>query len=92
MKLPFRNRCLPDNLVLTPDIFGGSSKITIHNNKTIYIENFKCILKYCDNEIIIKNRRNNISICGRGLFIEYYDHLEIRITGHIDGVSFIDVV
>lgn len=92
MKLPFKTGCMPDNLMFTPDIYGGSSKITIHNNKTIYIENFKCILKYCDNEIVIKNRQNNISIYGTGLLIEYYDHWEIRITGHIDGVNFSKVV
>lgn len=87
MKLPFKTGCMPDNLMFTPDVMAGSSKITIHNNKTVYIENFKCILKYCDNEIVIKNSRNNISILGKQLLIEYYDHLEICITGQIDQVT-----
>jgi sporulation protein YqfC len=68
---------------MSPDVRKASSKITVHDNKTIYVENYKCIISADDSCIIIKTGHNLINISGVALKIEYYCPEEIKITGNI---------
>jgi sporulation protein YqfC len=88
MKLPFNLGCMPDNPSFTPDIMPGSSRITLHGTQMIYIENFKAIIKYTPDEIIIKTGHNIIYLEGSNLKVDYYDSCEIKISGKIIIIKF----
>jgi sporulation protein YqfC len=68
-------------------VYKSSSKITVHDNKIIYVENYKCILSAGDSEILIKTKKNIISVCGAELKIEYYCPEEIKISGEIGNIN-----
>lgn len=83
MQLPFNHNSLYDMPDVTPDIRKSSSKITVHDNHIIYIENYKCIISCSDSQILVKTRKNIISIHGTCLKIEYYCPEELKISGSI---------
>lgn len=90
MKLPFQNRCLYESPTLTPDLQGYSTKVTIHYNTMMYVENFKCIVNASECEIVIRAKKNLIRITGKGLCIDYYSKNEIKISGKIDCVNYME--
>lgn len=83
MQLPFNHNSLYDVPDVTPDIKKSSSKITVHDNHIIYIENYKCIISCSDTRILVKTKKNTISINGICLKIEYYCPEELKISGNI---------
>ena len=76
MQLPFNHNSLYDVPDVTPDI-------KIHDNHIIYIENYKCIISCSDTQILVKTKKNTISINGICLKIEYYCPEELKISGNI---------
>jgi sporulation protein YqfC len=88
VKIPFKNECLNDSPVMSPDVRKSSSKITIHDNKTIYIENYKCVISAKDDSIIVKTGHGIVNINGISLKIEYYCPEEIKISGNIVCINF----
>lgn len=90
MKLPFPNRCLYESPSLTPDLMNHSTKMTIHQNSEMYIENFKCIINASDHEIIVRAKKNVIKILGCRLCIDYYSKNEIKISGTINCVNYME--
>ena len=88
MPLPFANSSLYSVPEITPDIRKSSSKITIHDNKTIYIENYKCIISCSETEIFIKTNKNIICINGNCLKIDYYCPEEIKLSGLVKSVVY----
>lgn len=88
MRLPFNNDGSYDAPDVTPDIRKSSSKITIHDNRVIYIENYKCIISCSDTEILIKTKKNMILVSGSCLKIDYYCPEEIKLSGIIKSVIY----
>ena len=63
--------------------------LELHGQKSLYIENFKRILKYTPNEIIVQSSRGKLLLSGEQLYIKKYSYEEIRIDGIIDTISFL---
>ena len=89
MQLPFNHNSLYDVPDVTPDIKKSSSKITIHDNHIIYIENYKCIKSITDTNIEIVCKKYKIIINGTGLNIKYYNNQSMAIGGYICEISFL---
>ena len=79
---------IADYLQLPKDIVLGASIITALGNHELWIENFKGIIDYTEESILLQGKKYRILIKGKGLKITYYTKEEIKIYGLITDVSY----
>ncbi len=91
MKSLFSNSCIYDSPQVVPDVNRNSAKVTIHSNKCVLVENFRCILNVNKESVSIKTKQYMICISGTELNIDYYTNYEIRISGTISSVEYINI-
>lgn len=60
----------------------------LHGQKRLYIENYKRLLKYTDQEIVLQTHRGTLFLKGKRLFIREYTKEEIRVDGFVDKILF----
>ena len=73
---------MPEDVVL------GASVVSILGHHELCIENYRGILEYTTCLIRIQTKQVQIRIIGKGLKIEYYTNLEMKITGDICSIEF----
>lgn len=61
----------------------SSVSIQILSNRQIYVENFKKLILYTNQEIIIDAKDCRVKILGTSLFLTFYSKYEIVINGKI---------
>lgn len=66
------------------------SEIIIHINgtKSMTIENYKNILDYKENLILLQGKLEIIKITGKDFRIDYFTHESMRLNGQIDKIEF----
>ena len=74
---------LPKDLVMNATLFH------MIGDRDIYLENYKGILEYTGETILLQGRTGQVRFEGRGLFIEYYTCEDMRLKGHISCVKFL---
>lgn len=87
-KISEKKEQLADLFSLPKDIVCGASNVTIIGSMRVIIENYKGILEYNNEEIILQGKQSKIKICGACLKIRCYNEEEMVIDGRIDGVLF----
>ncbi len=79
-----------ENLVsimeVPPDLAYGDAIITINGLNQARIENYRSILCYTPEEIVILTLRGKVAFCGRRLEIPYYTAEEMMIRGRINEI------
>ncbi len=88
-KYPEQKEKLADLFSLPKDVVCGASNVTIIGSMHVVIENYKGILEYDKEMILLQGKQSKIKVCGIGLKIRSYNEEEIVIDGRIDGVLFI---
>lgn len=78
-----------DTCQLPKDVLLGAFVISMTGNTEILIENFKNIIKYQPETLLLQCKKNQIQIEGKNLNIVFYTNEEIKITGHISELKFI---
>ena len=78
-----------DTCQLPKDVLSGAAIISMTGNTDLLIENFKNIIKYQPDTLILQCKRNQLHIVGKNLNIEFYTNEEIKITGYITELKFI---
>lgn len=78
-----------DLFSLPHDIVCGASNVSIIGSMRVIIENYKGILEYNCEEILLQGKQSKIKIAGSCLKIRCYNDEEMVIDGQIDGVTFI---
>lgn len=73
---------MPEDVVLR------ASVVSILGHHELCIENYRGILEYTTCLIRIQTKQVQIRIIGKGLKIEYYTNLEMKITGDICSIEF----
>ena len=73
---------------LPKDVIWGASIISITGNREIYIENFKNIMKFQPDSLIIQCKNYQIGIVGENLTINSYTKEDINIQGKILEIKF----
>ena len=73
---------------LPKDVLAGAAIISMTGNTEILIENFKNIIKYQPDILILQCKKNQIQITGKNLGIELYTNEEIKIKGYITEIKF----
>lgn len=59
------------------------------SDKQIYIENYRKLVLYTNQEIIFDAKDCRVRILGNSLFMKYYSKFEMIIAGEIIEVSFL---
>lgn len=62
--------------------------ITVTGTMRVYVENYKGILEYGAEKIVLQGIRDKITILGKRLTIHYYTNEDMLIHGRIEGVLF----
>lgn len=73
---------------LPKDVFLGASLIAVTGNTEVIIENFKNIIKYLPEMILIQCKNYQVGITGKHLSIECYCKEELKIKGDIQEIKF----
>lgn len=63
--------------------------LQIMSNKQILIENYRKLILYTNNEIIVDAKDCRVKILGNSLFIDFYSRYEMIINGTICEVIFV---
>lgn len=63
--------------------------VTMTGNHFAVVENYRSILKYTREEILVLTFRGKVKICGKRLEIPCYTPEEMQVKGFISGVFFI---
>jgi sporulation protein YqfC len=81
-----------DAFMLPKDMVVGATLFHMIGNSNLIVENFKGIVSYTSEELVIKG--NNIKYCitGKRLMIEYYSWEDMKISGVINQVKVMDGV
>ncbi len=80
---------LADLFSLPHDIVCGASNVSIIGSMRVVIENYKGILEYDKEVILLQGKQSKIKVCGNCLKVRSYNEEEIIIDGKIDGILFI---
>ncbi|MBO5113760.1 MAG: YabP/YqfC family sporulation protein [Lachnospiraceae bacterium] len=78
-----------ESLKLPRDSVLGDSIITVTGNTEILIENYKGILQYSDELILLQGKNRKIELKGKRLNIVYYTNEDMKISGMIESICFI---
>ena len=73
-------------LSLSQDVCSNSCIITITGTMEVLIENYKGLLEYSSEKIVLQGLRERISILGREMTIHTYNNEDCLIQGHITAV------
>lgn len=77
-----------ESLKLPKDTMLGAAIVTITGNREAFIENYKGILEYTKESIVLQGKNCKISFEGRNLSIDYYTNEDMKISGNIDAVRY----
>ena len=78
-----------ESLKLPKDTMLGAAIVTITGNREAFIENYKGILEYTTESIVLQGKNCKICFEGRRLSIDYYTNEDMKISGSIDTVRYV---
>lgn len=78
-----------ESLKLPKDTMLGASIVTLTGNREAFIENYKGILEYTKESIVLQGKNSRICFEGRQLSIDYYTNEDMKISGNIEVVRYI---
>ncbi|MFU0828051.1 MAG: Sporulation protein YqfC [Lachnoclostridium sp.] len=81
---------LSSQLKLPSDMLAGSPIVTAIGRSEVCIENYKGILEYNSGLIKVLTKNGSIHIEGRNLTISYFTNEEMKITGMIHNISYVN--
>ena len=72
------------------DVVMGAPVVTALGNFEVCVENYRGITEYTDTLVRVQTKGGQIRLTGKGLQVEYYTNDEMKITGKIKTLEFID--
>lgn len=83
-----RDTLLSDMLRIPVDVSDAAVKIILTGNDRVWVENYRGILEYTTQKILLQGREQRICIEGNGLVIDYYTEEDMLIRGRIRSLRF----
>lgn len=80
---------LLDSLQLPKDILRGDMRITLTGNREVWIENYKGLLEYTNQSIILQGKSCKVQFEGKCLNVEYYTNEDMKLTGRIMSIKYL---
>ena len=89
--LPFQKsrELIVESLKLPKDTMLGAAIVTITGNREAFVENYKGILEYTTESIVLQGKNAKICFEGSSLSIDYYTNEDMKISGKIDALRYI---
>lgn len=78
-----------DSLRLPKDIMLGASIVTLTGRTEAWIENYKGIIEYSPEQILLQGKNCQICFTGKRLSIDYYTNEDMKICGCIECVRYL---
>lgn len=78
-----------DSLKLPRDMAMGASIVTVTGNSQVLVENYRGILEYTQDCIMLQGKSCRIAICGCRLCIAYYTNEDMKIEGMISEIRYL---
>ncbi|MBR1931764.1 MAG: YabP/YqfC family sporulation protein [Lachnospiraceae bacterium] len=80
---------LVDSLQLPKDICMGALRVTMTGNLEAWIENYRGILEYSEQSILLQGKNCQVCFEGSRLSIDYYTNEDMKISGCIQCVRYL---
>ncbi len=80
---------LIDALQLPKDIVRGDIRLTITGNREVWIENYKGILEYTNQSVLLQGKHCKVQFEGKCLNIGYYTNEDMKLTGRITCIKYL---
>lgn len=77
-----------DTIPLPQDIIHGDIRITVMGNREVWIENYKGLLEYTGNSIILQAKSCKLQMEGKSLNIDYYTNEDMKISGRLTSIKY----
>lgn len=71
------------------DVLAGAPVFFMTGRYQIWVENYKSILEYSEEQIRVQTRQGRVRIYGEILHIEEFSRDGMRIVGRINGMEFV---
>ncbi len=78
-----------ESLKLPKDTMLGAAIVTVTGNREAFIENYKGILEYTTESIVLQGKNCKICFEGKRLSIDYYTNEDMKISGSIETVRYV---
>lgn len=78
-----------ETLRLPKDTMLGAAIVTVTGSREAFIENYKGIIEYTTESIVLQGKNCKICFEGKNLSIDYYTNEDMKISGSIDAVRYI---
>lgn len=88
IKLPEKEAFL-ESLQLPKDVCMGALRVTLTGNGEAWIENYKGILEYTGQMILLQGKTCQVCFEGSRLSIDYYTNEDMKISGCIQSVRYL---
>ena len=80
---------LIESLKFPKDVCMGALKVTMTGNKEAWIENYRGILEYTDEQILLQGKTCQVCFEGSRLSVDYYTNEDMKISGCISAVRYL---
>lgn len=84
-----KKESIAETLKLPKDILLGCSILSAVGNKELRIENYKGIIEYMDELIVLQGKKEKIMIEGTRLSVDYYSNEDMKIVGNISIIRYL---
>ncbi len=84
-----KKEALVESLKLPKDICMGALKVTLTGNREAWIENYRGILEYAEEQILLQGKTCQVCFEGTRLSIDYYTNEDMKISGCIACVRYL---
>ncbi len=78
-----------DSLQLPKDIVNGDIRITLTGYREVWVENYKGILEYSQECILLQGKTCKVQFVGKRLTIDYYTNEDMKLTGKITSINYL---
>lgn len=83
-----KKKALVESLNLPKDICMGAIRVTLTGSHEAWIENYRGILEYTGELILLQGKTCQVCFEGTGLSIDYYTNEDMKISGCITCVRY----
>ncbi len=78
-----------NSLQLPQDILRGEMRITLTGNREVWIENYRGLLEYTNQSIILQAKNCKVQFEGKALNIDYYTNEDMKLTGRLLSIKYL---
>ncbi|MBE5864901.1 MAG: sporulation protein [Lachnospiraceae bacterium] len=80
---------LLESLQLPKDVCLGALRVTLTGNEEAWIENYKGLLEYSEEAVLLQGKNCQVRLEGSALTIDYYTNEDMKISGCIRNVCYL---